>query len=614
MKKYFLLIQILLAAFSFYSCEYKTDEVYNRPVNRNPVPPQIQALELNIDEDTLFVYQSMDIKFKFKSDNQAIRAVRFLIDGVEMGIVESDNGTFTIWGYNVGEGLHEMSIEIYTASGSGSFADEFGAESFLSSNSWKIVVENTYDPALSKTIENGLLHISWKPFHASNFKEYIISRLDEYSQEREITRVNGTEFTDSSYVGEQTRYYISVNMQDNMAYNTGELILNGDLPRMYFTAGDSNNFRVNWTRPRYYNAVDSFIVTQSNESDYYNTTKIKFTHDINDTVCLVTEGSFGDRAHLTLRVVPKKNNIAYSAVAWSYFESLAQGSLGYQYKFPDYSPYCLRVSPDEFIYYNCDTMMRYSIPQHRAVDKLVYRDPGGCNNCFDNARISGSGEFIVSYVACSKDILFTKGSDLGRYSVHKLQAITGGIAEYMAVSDSGIAIIQNTGGGLNLYDMVTSSPVATYDKNGGDWNHPVKISPTGEYFFAGSDTLRLVRLKNGQFTTIGETNASDIRFFGFDSENANRLVLWNGSKLTVRSCEDFSSVAEFALDGDGLLDIDYAAGEILTWFTGHFYVRNLSDGSLVKDVPTVINPYNWPWNCYLVGHTIVWGGGLLYFI
>ncbi len=41
-----------------------------------------------------------------------------------------------------------------------------------------------------------------------------------------------------------------------------------------------------------------------------------------------------------------------------------------------------------------------------------------------------------------------------------------------------------------------------------------------------------------------------------------------------------------------LLDIDYMAGEILTFAYGHLYIRSLSDGTLIKDVPTNINPWS----------------------
>jgi hypothetical protein len=209
MKK-FTVFLFLLFIFILHSCEYQSSEVYNRPVNRDISPPNIQVVELNIGEDTIFVYWSLEVKFKFHSDNQAIRQVRFLVDEKDLGFVNSDSGSFGLPVQNMGKGLHDLSIRIYTSSGTGSFADEFGVEGFVSSKTWKLYIQDSYNPAMTRTVENGLLHIKWNPYHASNFKEYIICKWGEYGSESEIFRTQTTEFIDSSYVGEQTRYFLKV--------------------------------------------------------------------------------------------------------------------------------------------------------------------------------------------------------------------------------------------------------------------------------------------------------------------------------------------------------------------------------------------------------------------
>ncbi len=596
------------------SCEYQSSEVYNRPVNRDIAPPQIQVVDLNIEEDTIFVYWSMEVRFKFQSDNQAIKGVRFLIDGVDHGTVQSETGTFTIPGYNVGEGLHDLTIEVYTASGTGSFADEFGAEGFVSSQSWKMVILNTYDAAMIKTVKNGLLHLKWNPYLASDFKEYIIGKWGENSYETEIGRVTTNEFTDSTYVGEQSRYYISVISRDNITCSQGEIYLNGELPDVLFTAGDSNKYVVKWSRPKYYNAVDSFVVFQSNQSDYYNTTRVKSTHDINDLSCRITGGIFGDVATFRVRLVPKKVNVQYFPAAYDYFESQTLSPIGYPFKLQDFNPVCHKVNHDEFVFFSGDTLKRYSTTTLSTIDKFVYHDPGGCNN-FEDIHFSNSGKYLISYVGCDRDIFFARVPDLQQYSVHKLHDITGGQLRTMAVSDSGTLIISNAEGGFNLYDMVASRVIGFYGKSyNGNYTQKTKISPSGEYFFAPSDSLHLVQFKNGQFTEMWKADPLENRYYDFDSQNPNQFILWNGSKLSVRLCSDLSVVNQFELADDDLLDIDYTAREILTYSTGHFYVRSLSDGSLIRDVPTTINPWIWTGYSFLANHTIVCAQGLLYFI
>lgn len=596
------------------SCEYQTSEVYNRPVNRNIAPPNIQVVELNIDEDTLIIYWSMEIKFKFHSDNQAIKTTRFLIDGKSIGTVESDTGSFTVSGTNIEEGLHVLTVEICTASGTGSLADDMGAETFVSSQSWKLVISKGYYAGVKKTVENGLLHIKWNPYYASNFKEYIICKWGEGSWDYEITKVGTCEYIDSSYVGEWATYSVSVNTEDDIISNKYELNLASDLPAMFFGAGDSNYNVVKWNRSKYYNAVDSFLIFQGNEYDVNYSNKVKSTHNINDTTYRVPVDILGDPARFKLRVVPKKNNIKYFPYSYSYFESQTGGILGFAFKTPDNNLFCRRLNNDEFIYYDCDVLSRYSISQHRTVDNLLYQDPDRCNICYENIQVSNSGKFITSYVGCRRDLLCAKGVDIHQYSVLKLQNITGGNPSVMAVSDAGTAIIGNSTGGFNLVDLVTFMPIGFYERNY-EWDNiqTVKISPTGEYFFVYADTLRLLQLKNGEIKDIWKANPGEINYYNFDSDNPDRLVIWNGSKLSIRSCSDFSLVSEYSLSDASLIDIDYTAGEILTYSDGHFYVRSLSDGSLVKDVPINVSTIVYE-NCCLVNHTIVVGQGFLYFI
>jgi len=606
---------LLLFIFILYSCEYQSDEVYNRPVNRDVAPPHIQVVELNIDEDTLFVYQSREIKFKFHSDNQAIRLVRFLVDGEVIGIVYSDYGNFELPVRYIGEGLHDFSIEIYTGAGTGSLADELGIEGYLSSNTWKLLIQNNYYPVIIKTIENGLLHLKWNAFHGSDFKEYIISKWGENYNETEIARTGTNEFIDNSYVGEETKYFVRVQTKGDLILIPGELHLSDDLPRMFFSAEDTNKYFVKWNRTKYYNAVDSYVLFQGYESDITN---VKSTDNINDTIHQVTDGIFGDLARFKLRIVPKKINIQYYPGAYGFFESSVLDYLGFCYiSGSDYlNSYYLKVNKDEFIYFSCDTLTRYSISQRRTVEKFCYRDPDGCRNCYQNAQISNSGKFMVSYVGCNRDILLAKGSDFQQHSVHKLQGIPTEERSNMAVSDAGIAIINNGHGGLNLYDLSTSASLGFYQKNYFEFfSGPVKISPTGEYFLILSDTVRLVQFKNGKFTDIWKSMANGNEFYDFDPRNPNQLVIWHGSKLSTRLCSDFSLVSEISLKEDGLVDIDYTTGEILTYSEGHLFVRSFSDGSLIKDVPVNFNPFSESDKCYLIGHTIVYSDRrLLYFI
>ncbi len=610
-------ISPLLFILLLYSCEYQPSEVYNRTVNQDVAAPQIQVVELNIDADTLYLYSSLEIKFRFQSSNQAITAVNFLIDGVSVGTVYSASGTFTLQTGQITKGLHDLGIEVYTSSGTGSLAEELGAEGYVASQSWKLVIQDYYYAEINKNIDNGFLHLTWNEYNASNFKEYVIYKSSPIMGETEIKRVNTSEFTDSSYVGEWAYYNVRVITRDGNTFSTNNFFIESDLPVLTYSVEDSNRYIVRWTKSKFYNAIDTFTVYQGPSYNYSITQKVKATRNLNDTVYQVSGATFGDNLNFTLRLVPKKTNVSFDPGSYWQFESTTTGTLGFVFKkYLDVFPYIFQVKNDEFVYYDCDQVTRYSLSQQREMETLTY-EPTGCSTCnFVLTQGSNSGKYLTSFVDCTRDILFAKGTALNSYSVHKLQNITNGSHTLMAVSDSGTAIIQNIDGGLNLYDLSASTPLAYYPKNySGDYVQGLKISSSGEYFFVLADTLRLVHFKNNQFADAWkQPGPTDIKFYEFDPLNSNQVIFWNGSKLSVKSCSDLSVVNEYDLDDAGLLDIDYYNDEMLTCTKGHLLVRSFSDGTLLKDIPVNFDPMNWAEACYLIDHTIVYGRGLLYFI
>ncbi len=616
MKKISQLPLLVLLLF-LYSCEFEPSEVYNRKVNRDVPAPQIQVVELNLDTDTIFLYNSLEIKFEFQSSNQAITGVNFLLDGVSVGTVYSASGTFTLQTGQIAKGMHDLDIEVYTGAGTGSLADVLGVEGYVASQSWKLVMQDYYYPEISKSIENGFLHLTWNKYNASNFKEYVIYKASPIMGETEIKRVNTNEFTDSSYVGEWAYYYMRVITRDDITFSTNAFFIDSDLPVLSYSVEDSNRYMVRWSKSKFYNAVDTFTVRQGPSSNYSITEKVKATRDPNDTLYQVSGAAFGDNLNFTLRLVPKKTNVVFVPGAYWQFESTTTGTLGFDFKkYMDVFPYIFQVKKDEFVYYNCERVTRYSLSQRREMETMTY-EPTGCSTCrFVLTRGSNSGKYLTSFVDCNRDILFANGKDLNSYSVHKLQNITNGSHMPMAVSDTGTAIIQNIDGGLNLYDLSASTPLAYYKKNyRGDYAEGVKISSNGEYFFVQADTLRLVHFKNNQFTDAWkQPYPNNIKFYEFDPFHPERVIFWNGSRLSVKSCSDLSVVNEYDLNDEGLLDIDYYNDEMLTCTKGHLLVRSFSDGTLLKDIPVNFDPMNWAEACYLVDHTIVYGRGLLYFI
>ncbi len=119
-----------------YSCEYEPTELYEPKVNKDIAPPEIQTVQLNLNDDTLFLYSSKQINFQFQSNSsQKIVAVKFYLDNTLLNTVNSNAGSFDLNYYQLSKGIHKLKIELYAKSGTGSIADNLGLEAFvLSSN------------------------------------------------------------------------------------------------------------------------------------------------------------------------------------------------------------------------------------------------------------------------------------------------------------------------------------------------------------------------------------------------------------------------------------------------------------------------------------------------
>lgn len=616
MKKIYLEIQLLfLLLLMLNSCEFEPKGVYEPKVNKNVNPPKIQTVELNLNSDSIYLYTSMTVKFRFRSDNQDIKAVRFLIDGMEKGLFYNNNGEFLISSNELAEGKHTLVIEIYTYSGTGSIADKIGAEGFVASKSWDLVMDKNFNPTTTSGIINGLLYITWTKFKATNFKEYIIYKCDYNYAEKEIGRSITPEFTDSTYVGEDAHYRIKVKTTDDQENTFWYLNLSSDLPQPVFTVDSLNHYAINWRKSHYYNAVDTFLIFKGAYNDNYN--RIGYTLNSEDTVYNITGLCFGDIVSLKLRLVPKKENILFCPETYSAFETSTHTQLGFPFPYQQYLFNFSPVKKDEFMYVSgCDSIIRYSVSKKCIVERLGHKSTD-CYSCeFSDLQSSSSGKYITSLIGCWSKPMYALSDNIRLYSLLNLNYIEGyPITPPIPVSDAGTVLLTTYNESIYIYDFINSTYLGQYINN---YRNPVglKISSDGNYFFAKDDSLRLIRFNNSQFKTVWSTNKPDnIRLFEFDAANPGWVIFWDGSLFSVKRCVDISTIYEYPLNED-LQDVDSYNNEILTYITGHLLVRNLIDGSLISDIPVNFKPQG-PQSLYLIGHSIVYPGyygGIMYFV
>ncbi len=227
---YFMFFAVLV-----FSCEYDTDKIYNRHVEKNLTAPDIEITELHINGDTVFVYGSTNFNFSFKSSNQKIIGVGFSVDGGDSLFVQSDGGQFSYRTGFLPSGMHMLKMDLITHSGSSSIADLLGYEGYLFTKTWILIVINDYYSYVDEEVINGYLRLSFPRYKNADFKEYEISRFISNGYVV-VGRVTIPEFTDSTYVGEGGSYKIHVNTFSGDILYWGEANINSVLPAPPFMA------------------------------------------------------------------------------------------------------------------------------------------------------------------------------------------------------------------------------------------------------------------------------------------------------------------------------------------------------------------------------------------
>ena len=579
---------ILLPALLFYSCEYEPKDVYHHPANKNVEAPQLEIVKLTLGDvnDTIYLHTNKFVQFQFQSNPQEILAIEFILDDEPITAVESNNGAFSLFAGQLADGNHTLTMTVYTSTGTGSIADQIGAEAFIFSKSWTVAVDKNRKLFVKTEAVDGYLKIIWEKCRANDFKEYVVQRSIWWSGEsKEIRRLQSNELVDNSYVGEGGRYTIWINdIYDELTFWC-EVELEREFPVIQAKAIENNVYQLYWKKHKYYNAVSEYQVNV--KLDYVQSFD-KTTLNPNDTIIESGTAYFADRASITIKLIPDNANPFYASNYLDAFQNVSDIKVGYYFNDNLSRVEILQFGSDGFSFVNgCDTIKRYSFEQKKIVQRLGYPPHYNCYGCtFSRTAVSSSGKSFTANIACWDNVLMVNSENLHNHTVHDLRPYTGLMySPTIQISDVGLAIVNSIEiDGFYLYDYNTSSALTYHPQNGISASGE-KISPNGEYIFLRDNEFKLVKYVDGQFVNIGTFSGYNFPYYyDFDPVNPDRFMIWSQNTFFIISTVDFSVINQFELTDTYLHNIDFARGEILTRNDNHLYIRNLETGQILKDI------------------------------
>jgi len=591
-----------------YSCEYEPSDVYHHPANKDIEPPEIEVVKFTLGDvnDTIYLYTDKAVQFHFNSSQQGIKAVEFILNDNSVEVFESANGWFYLYGGQLADGEHTFTVQVYTASGTGSIAEQVGAEAFIFSKSWILVVDKTHKIWTKTEVVNGFLKVSWEKYRANNFKEYVVYRSIAMSGQIEINRVQTNEFIDNGYVGEGGKYSIWINDIYGELFHWCDLELEREFPAMGSKAIENNLYQPYWHKSKYYGAIGKYEAKiQLNHGAVLE----KISLNANDTIFDSASACFSDMVEFTVSLVPANPNPFYQKNEYKYaFENQTWERVGnYITDASLHNCEILQMYQKGFSFSSgCDTLMWYSFEQKKVIQKFGYPPFDGCYGCtFSRTSVSASGQSFTANIACWDNVLMVDAENLNKYKVHDLKHYSGQLySPNIPISDVGLAIVNSLDDSFYIYDFNTKAAVRYTPEYG--YARSWKISPNGKYLFIHDNIFKLVRYENGKFTSVG-TFPSEPAYYEFNSSNTNQVVEWDGTNFYVRSVDDFSVIRQFSLTDQYIYNIDFHQGEILTRNAGHLYVRSLLTGEILKDIPTTSR-------CLLINRTLLCEGGVIHYI
>jgi len=588
--KFIVTIICLFLILALNSCIYELSEFYENPVNKNPTPPTISVVQLDLAVDTVYAYGYHTASFNFQSDNQDIQGAKLLIDNVIVDSVASSNGVFKFSSYSTNDGLHKLTLQVFTKSGTGSIADKLGAENFVNSRDWVLVVDKDQSKNISYAPKDGYLQLSWKKCKSSDIVSYLVYRGNWEGEL--ICTTQDLNFIDSSYVNQSAYYTVYVKKKDGYTIDWGSLYLSKNYSSIHLDIDNNNDYYLWWNKNPYYNAIKSFTFK-------LGTTTWQSTN-VNDTI-IKTGLHFNDYCDFTMSVVPKQPNKDYQWRLSDYNSSFTEKA-GICVRITSYwyNP-LVQISKDIVACYYNDSIQKFQLSTLKFISKQAIKYNG---SRLYGGTLSPNGKFILGGIDYPKLVAINLETNQS-YLCTNILSYTGGLSQGYYISDVGTGIIKCDAGFENEYEYVYD-----YVNQQGYPYHYSKyiadstlISPDGQYYISDGYGYYKNNSNSGSIFYV----KGRYEFFPFDS---NKLTVLNAAVLTVYQCYPFKKLWEFK-QPDVMFNIDYYNNEILCSATNMLRIRSLTDGSIINEIPMTNTPNYWD-EYFLYNHVIIYANQYAY--
>ncbi len=595
----FKLLFLILAIFINYSCEFNPTGSNNKNIK---IEEPVAYMNLDFNSDTIEVWGIKNFNYSFDVGDRYVRSVKLFIDTILYKVEDnhSQQGNFNFNSEDYENGIHQLRFEVISSSGTGSIADELGAEYITFSKTWDLIIDNSPPIPISFTSikpVDGRLKIEWEKYSKFNFQHYSIY-VNDY---QEVATINDKEINfwiDSNYVCGNINYRIDVSAANHTGvgatYN-----YSFPFPKVRLATSDSNKVTITWTKSILYNNFLNYNVYRSFNGNIQE--KIATINTLNDTTLIDSDPIFGDEINYSVMV-----NYAW----YNVYNDPDSSSL--------YSYIGTKMIPFNSIQYNASLNSLFiSNPDgHYRLDPITLSILSFQSHIMDNwldeiLTVSQNGQY--AYVSADNKIYKLNPISLAVENSISTKSITGYysyISSSFQVSNSNLITYASCYKpnsttyqliGDVILDMNNNIVRDSLPKN--ESNFDCKISANGDYFYAHNTLYKISSqnlIKVGQITTYQ---------FAFIDEG-EKFIIRNNNTILLQNSNDMSTVLSINVNSPGKFSYD-SQTSCLGVITGtdaqrYFIIFDLNSGKEVKRVHVFSNDF------FYIANSILFSSGGYY--
>jgi hypothetical protein len=176
-------------------------------------------------------------------------------------------------------GVYQITMKIFTSTGTGSLADQIHEEAFQYEFAWTLIVVKDFY-GMTASVEDGFLKLDWGEYFGSDLIFYAVD-IGYHSG----YRCDSSEYIAKGQIGMKEDYGCSARTSSGSIIQFGYISVPNEFPEIKLAETDSGTYYIHWSMPKYYNAIESIRI----EEEIFTSTTwanevVKTVTKMNDTI------------------------------------------------------------------------------------------------------------------------------------------------------------------------------------------------------------------------------------------------------------------------------------------------------------------------------------------